>query len=167
MNLTELTTTLQMQPDLNLAFVLPDGRRVPAHFHVTEVGHVRKNSVDCGGVFRRNESYLLQVHVGSARDDGHRLTAGKLAKILSLAGPIVTGGEHPVEVEYEDGLISQFAIQGAGLAGGALVIQLARKYTECLAKEKCGSADDGGCANEPAEEAEACCTAPAAGKTCC
>lgn len=167
MNLNELTHTLQRQPDLNLAFVLPDGRRVPAHFHVTEVGHVLKNSVDCGGVFRRNESYVVQVHAGSARDDGHRLTAGKLARILSLAGPIVTGGEHPVEVEYEDGLISQFAIEGTELADGVLAIQLARKHTECLAKEKCGSADDGGCASEPTEKTEACCATPAGAGRCC
>lgn len=172
MNLNELTTALKGHPERNLAFVLPDGRRVPAHFHVTEVGHVAKNFVDCGGTFRRSEAYVLQLHVGSLRDDGHRLTAGKLTKILGLAGPIVTSGEHPVEAEYEDGLVSQFALEGAGLAGDTLAFQLAPKHTDCLAKEKCGVGDEGeggcGCRRdaEPVEAA-ACCAAPTAGQACC
>lgn len=174
MNLQELKTCLQELPKLNLAFVLPDGRRVPAHFHVTEVGHVAKHFVDCGGTFRRSETYVLQTHVGSSRDDGHRLTAGRLAKILGLAQPLVTSEELPVEVEYEDGLISQFAIEGAGLVGaglvgGELAFQLSPKHTDCLAKEKCGIEESGGgCSGEkePAEET-ACCAAPASGAKCC
>lgn len=138
MNLRELKTCLQNRPELNLAFVLPDGRRVAPHFHVTEVGRVEKNFVDCGGTFRRDERYVLQTHVGSPRDDGHRLTAGKLERILGLAQPLVTSEALPVEVEYEDGLISQFSLQGAGLVGSELAFQLAPKHTDCLAKEKCG-----------------------------
>lgn len=169
MNLHELKTSLQKQPESNLAFVLPDGRRVPAHFHVTEVGHLAKSFVDCGGTFRRSESYLLQTHVGSPRDDGHRLTAGKLAKILGLAKPLVTSEELPVEVEYQDGLVSQFAIQGVDLAGGDLAFQLALKHTDCLAKEKCGTAEGScGCSGE-AEPAQAgrCCAGPVDRVACC
>jgi hypothetical protein len=169
MNLSELKTCLQRRPELNLALVLPDGRRVPAHFHVTEVGHIAKNFVDCGGTFRRSESYVLQTHVGSTRDDGHRLTAGRLAKILALAQPIVSSEELPVEVEYEDGLVSQFSLQGAGLVAGELAFQLAPKHTDCLAKEKCGIGDEaGGCGDEP-EPAEGarCCAGPAGSARCC
>src|SRR5262245_4349480 len=108
MNFAELKTCLQKRPELNLALVLPDRRHVPAHSHVTEVGRETKDFVDCGGTFRHLETYVLQVHVGSLLDDGHRLTAGKLAKILGLAQPLVTSEELPVEVEHEDGLISRF-----------------------------------------------------------
>jgi hypothetical protein len=33
----------------NVTFMLPNGSFVPEHFHVTEVGLVTKNFIDCGG----------------------------------------------------------------------------------------------------------------------
>jgi hypothetical protein len=167
MNLDELKSCLDQRPELNLAFVLPDGRRVPPHFHVTEVGRIEKHFVDCGGTFRRDERYVLQAHVGSPRDDGHRLTAGRLGKILGLAEPLVTSADLPVEVEYEDGLVSQFALRGAGLVGGELAFQLAPKHTDCLAKEKCGIDDGCGCGEGKQTEDERCCAGPAGSAACC
>ena len=32
-----------------LKFQLPNGQFVPAHFHITEVGNVTRNYIDCGG----------------------------------------------------------------------------------------------------------------------
>lgn len=167
MNLKELKTCLAARPELNLALALPGGRRVPAHYHVTEVGHIAKRFVDCGGTFRTNETVVLQTHVGSPTDDGHRLTAGKLAHILGLADSILPSGELPVEVEYEDGVISQFPVKGAGRAGDTLTLQLGHKHTDCLAREHCGIDDNGGCSSEPAEETAPCCAAPAGSTACC
>jgi hypothetical protein len=170
MNLNELKAVLQKHPDLTLAIALPDGRRVPAHYHVTEVGHVVKKFVDCGGKFRASETCVLQTHVGSSKDDGHRLTAGKLAHILGLAGAILPAGELPVEMEYEDGAISQFPVTGAGLAGGTLTVQLGTKHTDCLAKEKCGVNDGCGCSEDAAREpveSVGCCGSPAGSAACC
>lgn len=167
MNLKELKNCLEARPELNLALALPDGRPVPAHYHVTEVGHIAKKFVDCGGTFRASETVVLQTHIGSPQDDGHRLTAGKLAHILGLAGSILPSGELPVEVEYEDGVISQFPVQGAGLVGDTLTLQLGHKHTDCLAKEKCGMDDGCGCDREPAKESAVCCVAPAGSTACC
>ncbi len=164
MNLQELKTHLLVRPDLNLALVLPDGRRVPAHYHVTEVGHVAKKFVDCGGKFRASEAIVLQTHLGSPVDDGHRLTAGKLAKILALADPILPSDGLPVEVEYEEGVISQFPVTGAGREGAALTLQLGHKHTDCLAKENCGI--DGGSGAETPAEAGACCATGSGGQSC-
>ena len=166
MTLTELKTCLETRPELNLAIALPDGRRVPAHYHVTEVGHIAKRFVDCGGTFRASETCLLQTYLGSAKDDGHRLTAGKLAQILGLAQSILPSGELPVEVEYEDGVISQFPLIGAGLVGDELTLQLGLKHTDCLAKAQCGIDDSCGCEAEPAK-ATGCCAAPAGSRPCC
>jgi hypothetical protein len=170
MNLNELKTCLQKRPDLVLAILLPDGRPLPAHYHVTEVGYVTKRFVDCGGKFRMSDTCVLQTHVGSPRDDGHRLTAGKLVHILGLAGAILPAGELPVEVEYEDGTISQFPVAGAGLIGETLTLQLGAKHTDCLAKEKCGVDDGGGCADDStgvAAKSESCCVSPAGSTACC
>jgi len=119
MNLQELKTCLQKRPELNLAVALPDGRHVPAHYHVTEVGHVAKKFVDCGGTFRAAEACVLQTYVGSSKDDGHRLTAGKLVQILGFADAFLPSDALPVEVEYEDQVVSQYRVAGAGLVGDA------------------------------------------------
>ena len=56
MNVTEFKQHLLAHADLALAFALPDGGFVPAHFHITEVGHVEKNFIDCGGTVRSGGS---------------------------------------------------------------------------------------------------------------
>jgi hypothetical protein len=167
MNLPELKARLRAHPDLNVSIQRPDGTAIPAHYHLTEVGHVAKNFVDCGGKFRTSETCVLQTHFASPHDDGHRLTAGKFAMILELAKPILPREDLPVEVEFEAGLISQAPLAGVGVVNGVLQLQLGSKHTDCLAKEKCGLDAGCGCTNEPAEEAEACCATPAAGQRCC
>jgi hypothetical protein len=51
----------------------PDGDEILAHFHVTEVAHVTKRFIDCGGKLHdRQDACLLQTWV--ADDCEHRLT---------------------------------------------------------------------------------------------
>lgn len=166
MKLHELQAQLRAHAELNLIVTLPDGGRVPAHFHVTEVGHVAKKFVDCGGTFRSSETCVLQTFTGSPRDDGHRLAAGKLAHILELAKPILLSGDLPVEVEYEDGVISQFPLTGIAVEAGNLVLQLGLKHTDCLAKDKCGIDEGCGCGGS-APESERCCAGTSAAAGCC
>jgi hypothetical protein len=164
MNLTELRSHLQARPALNVTIALPDGGRIPAHYHVTEVGQVVKRFVDCGGTVRTSESCVLQTYLSSPRDDGHRLTAGKLARILDLARPLLPSDDVPVEVEHENGVISQFPLTGVAVEGGTLKLQLGLKHTDCLAKDRCGLSDD---AVDGAEEAGPCCAGATAGERCC
>ena len=39
-------------------FQTPDGNFVPPHFHITEVGMVKKHFIDCGGTERKERSVL-------------------------------------------------------------------------------------------------------------
>lgn len=137
MILSEFKAALSAHPDSNLVFVFDDGDTIPADFHVTEVGHVVKTFVDCGGEKRVAESCQLQVWV-AANDPDHRLSAGKLASILELAREIVPSGDLPVEVEYEGCVISQYQVSGVEVRDGALRFTLVDKHTDCLAKEACG-----------------------------
>jgi hypothetical protein len=135
MNTTELEKVLRAHARAELRFLLPDGGLIPAHAHVTEVGRIDKSFMDCGGTFRSESVCRLQTWV--AEDTDHRLSPGKLAGILDRAGEILRIGALPVEVEYEDGFISQFPIAGAELKDGHLILALAAKHTDCLAKESC------------------------------
>ena len=49
MKLRDLKATLTLHPDALPRFILPDGDQIPAHYHITEVGHVTKRFIDCGG----------------------------------------------------------------------------------------------------------------------
>jgi hypothetical protein len=111
MNITDFLSQLRSHADKPVRFLLPDGGLIPAHFHITEVGHVLKRFIDCGGTRRTLETCLLQTWVHD--DVDHRLVAGKLAMIFDKAGDVLPHHELPVEIEYEDGVVAQFPVEGA------------------------------------------------------
>ena len=49
MNIGEFWQVLKANPDAAIQIMLPEGEFVPTHFHITEVGRVRKDFIDCGG----------------------------------------------------------------------------------------------------------------------
>jgi hypothetical protein len=116
--------------------VLPGGEAVPQHFHVTEIGNVRKDFIDCGGTQRVTSCCLIQAWV--ATDVEHRIGAEKFLNILELGGKVLVGDFLPVEVEYEAGVISQYPLTAVETSEEAVILTLSTKHTDCLAKEKCG-----------------------------
>jgi len=136
MNLSELKSLLREHADRNFHIQLPDGEAVPVSFHVTEVGRVQKTFLDCGGTLRETLTCQLQVWVGEDYD--HRIETGKMASILDKAKAYLPDESIPVEIEYEDRVISQYTIAGHEITTDAVVLQLAHKHTECLAPELCG-----------------------------
>jgi hypothetical protein len=135
MNIAEFKNHLRLHATATLRFQLPDGGLIPAHAHVTEVGRVDKTFVDCGGVVRKLSSCVLQTWV--ADDVDHRFAPGKLADVLDRASTILQSEELPVEIEYEDFVVSQFPVEDVNAADGSLVFVLTTKHTDCLAKELC------------------------------
>ena len=123
--------------------MLPDKSFVPAHYHITEVGRVRKDFIDCGGTVRSTTSCVLQVWVADDRD--HRLETTKLAGIMGVAAGLLGSDDLPVEVEYEEGVISQYPIGGMEVTPSGLLFHLGTKHTACLAPEKCKVGDSGCC----------------------
>ncbi|WP_035601822.1 DUF6428 family protein [Haloferula sp. BvORR071] len=136
MTLAQLKALLAGNPDRYFRIRLPDGSPVPLSFHVTEVGCVQKTFLDCGGTLRESVSCQLQVWVG--QDYDHRIETRKMAAILDRAKGYLPDESVPVEVEYEDRVISQYAIADHEISEEAVVLVLAHKHTECLAPELCG-----------------------------
>ena len=135
MNIAEFSHHLRAHPSAALRFLLPDGGLIPAHAHITEVGRVEKRFMDCGGTVREVTTCLLQTWV--ADDTDHRLVPGKLADILERAKDILKGEDLPVEIEFEDYVISQFPVANAEASDDTLTFALVTKHTDCLAKELC------------------------------
>lgn len=135
MKVSEFHATLAAAPQSELRFLLPDGGFIDAHAHITEVGRTDRRFLDCGGTVRTTASCTLQAWV--ADDVEHRLLPGTLAAILQKAGPILGTDDLDVEIEYEDGLLSQFPVLAATAADGRLIFHLGMKHTDCLAKDIC------------------------------
>ena len=135
LTLRELIDALEKKPDCSLEIVLPTGESVPAHFHVTEVGHVQKRFVDCGGTLRSNSSCTLQVWV--ANDIDHRLDSTKLSKIIDKGLPLFEDQRIPVEIEYQKSILSQYPVRSLIAGDHQIQLHLQSKHTQCLAPDKC------------------------------
>lgn len=163
MNIKEFLSHLTCNPDLAVAFVLPGGSAIPAHFHITEVGYVAKRFIDCGGTRRIQESCLLQTWVHD--DIEHRLHAGKLAEIFTQAGDILPSSDLPVEVEHELDSVAQFTVESSAALNGRLVFQLGTKHTDCLARGICLPGECAPTSAPAAQPKESSCCDPKSG--CC
>ena len=143
MTVSEFLAVLMANPGVKMHFMLPDQSFVPAHYHITEIGRVQKDFIDCGGTVRSLTSCMLQIWV--ATDIDHRLETTKLAKIVEIARPLLESDDLPVEVEYEDAVVAQYPLAGAEVTPSGILFYLGSKHTACLAPEKCGVGGEGCC----------------------
>ncbi|QDT67623.1 hypothetical protein MalM25_05230 [Planctomycetes bacterium MalM25] len=135
MKLADFRSALEANPDCSLRVAFGQDA-LAAHFHVTEVGRVTKDFVDCGGVRRSETRCVLQTLV--AGDTDHRLNSTKLAKIVALADVLDLPGEASVEVEHQERSVSTDLLDAVEREGDTLTLRLAPKQTACLAEDACG-----------------------------
>jgi hypothetical protein len=135
MKLYELKNILAQNPAALVRFHLPNGDFVPVHAHVTEVARIDKRFIDCGGTLRTDAQCRLQTWF--ADDVDHRLTAGKLAKILTLAESVLQTEDLDLDVEHEAGYITQFPLGSVEIANDEIILHLTERHTACLAMDKC------------------------------
>lgn len=129
MRLSEIKEIL---PTLNnVEFQLENGDLVPEHFHVTEVGTVTKNFIDCGGTVRSEKTVNFQLW--NADDFEHRLKPAKLLGIIRLSEEKLGIEDHQIEVEYQNTTIGRFDLEFNGKN-----FVLKNKTTACLAQDACG-----------------------------
>ena len=114
-----------------IAFQLPNGELVPNHFHVTEVGTITKNFIDCGGTVRNEE--VVNFQLWNADDYDHRLHPEKLIHIIELSEKVLGIEDLEIEVEYQGNTIEKFGLDFDGAN-----FRLTSKQTDCLAKDNCG-----------------------------
>lgn len=118
-----------------LSFMLPDGSFVPENFHVTEVGLITKNFIDCGGTVRRETVVNFQLWE-DAGDEDHRLKPAKLLNIMTLSEKVLGIEDFEIEVEYQDRTIGKYDLSFDGER-----FLLLNKQTACLASDQCGTSD--------------------------
>ncbi|MBD0725349.1 hypothetical protein B6A10_09175 [Flavobacterium sp. L1I52] len=129
MKLSEIKTVLNNIE--NVAFVLENGTPVPEHFHVTEIGLITKNFIDCGGTVRNEK--VVNFQLWNANDFDHRLKPKKLLDIIALSEKTLGIGDFEIEVEYQSETIGKYDL---GFNGKDFL--LLNKKTACLAEDQCG-----------------------------
>jgi|SRR5690606_25446126 len=129
MKLSEVKNALTSLEAVN--FELQDGSFVPEHFHVTEVGIVTKQFIDCGGTVRNER--VANFQLWDANDYDHRLKPKKLLDIITLSERVLGIEDLEVEVEYQAQTIGRYDLSFNGQN-----FVLVSKQTDCLAPEKCG-----------------------------
>lgn len=129
MKLSEIKQILTTVEAVN--FQLPDEKFVPEYFHVTEVGLITKNFIDCGGVVRKET--VVNFQLWDANDYEHRLKPKKLIHIIELSEKVLGIEDFEIEVEYQNTTIGKYDL---GFNGKDFL--LLNKTTACLAQEQCG-----------------------------
>ncbi|WP_293897205.1 MULTISPECIES: DUF6428 family protein [unclassified Sphingobacterium] len=122
----ELLTSLE-----NVEFQMEDGTFVPEHFHVTEIGQVSKNFIDCGGTIRKET--VVNFQLWNADDYEHRLKPQKLLDIIKLSESKLGISDSEIEVEYQSETIGKYDLDFNGKN-----FVLKNKKTACLATDACG-----------------------------
>ena len=137
----KLSEIKEILPTLdNVEFQLENGTFVPEHFHVTEVGQIIKNFIDCGGVIRSEK--VVNFQLWNADDYQHRLKPGKLLSIIKLSEEKLGIEDADIEVEYQDITIGKYDLEFNGEK-----FILLNKQTACLAQDQCGIPSDKSTAN--------------------
>jgi hypothetical protein len=129
-NIKEILPTLE-----NVEFQLENGTFIPEHFHVTEVGQITKNFIDCGGTIRSEK--VVNFQLWNANDFEHRLKPNKLLNIIKLSEEKLSIEDAEIEVEYQNDTIGKY-----GIAFNGKTFVLISKTTACLAKDACGIQSD-------------------------
>lgn len=129
MKLSEVKDALKLIEAVK--FQLPNLLFIPEHFHITEVGLITKNFIDCGGTVR--EEKVINFQLWEAGDYDHRLEPSKLLRIIEQSQEIFKFDDLEIEVEYQQNSIAKF-----GLEFNGFFFHLTNKQTACLASDACG-----------------------------
>ncbi len=127
-----LSEIKELLPTLNnVEFQVENGAFVPEHFHVTEIGVILKNFIDCGGTIRNEK--VVNFQLWNADDFEHRLKPTKLLNIIKLSEEKLGIEDSEIEVEYQSETIGKYDLD---FNGSHFVLK--NKQTACLANEACG-----------------------------
>ena len=97
MTLKEFKSSLENRNELS--FIIENGIKIPAYFHITEMGVKTKHFMDCGGVMRKDSKITFQLWTSD--DYEHRLSSYKLSAIIKKAEKLINENLDNLEIEME------------------------------------------------------------------
>jgi len=114
-----------------IRFQLENKETIPEHFHITEMGIVSKEFIDCGGTLRNEK--VINFQLWYANDFDHRLSTQKVIDIIYIAEKKLPIEDLEIEVEYQKSTIGKYSLE---FNGNYFVLK--SKSTACLDEDKCG-----------------------------
>lgn len=142
MKTKELFDLLNQHSDKSLLFEYAPNQLVGANYHITEVKHLKIDSVDCGaGTDSWNETIIQLWESPTELGKTEFMSTYKAMGILKKVGtmkPYDLNAE--VKFEYSNSLFhtAQLFVNDYEIHGSNLVFKLAVQKTDCKAKEECG-----------------------------
>ena len=108
MTLKEFKSSLENRKELS--FIIENGIKIPAYFHITEMGVKTKHFMDCGGVMRKDSKITFQLWTSD--DYEHRLSSYKLSAIIKKAEKLINENldNLEIEMEYQDYTIGIYSV---------------------------------------------------------
>ena len=162
MKTNEFLSLLENHKDKSLLFSYEPGKWVGANYHITEVKHIKIDSVDCGGGTDAWNETLIQLWE-SPSEIGKRdyMSTFKALAILKKVGkmkPYDMNAEVKLEYSNDHFHTAQLYISSFETVRSELHLHLSVYKTDCKAKDVCTLP-------EPVSQtADACCS-PSSG--CC
>ncbi len=169
MKTQEFFQVLEQNKDKYLLFEYAPNLLVGANYHVTEVKHLKLDSVDCGSQTDSWNETIIQLWESPLElGKTEYMSVYKVLSILKKVGKIKPYDlDAEVKFEYSNANFhtAQLFVNDFEIQGNNLMLKLAIQKTDCKAKELCGVPESVvEVAEKVKEKAESCCT-PGGG--CC
>lgn len=163
MKTRELLQLLETHKNSSLLFEYAPGQLVGANYHITEVKHIKIDSVDCGAQTDAwNETIIQLWESPSELGKTDFMSTFKALGILKKVGNMKPYDlDSELKFEYSNSLFhtAQLFVADYELSNNNLLFKLAIEKTDCKAKEACGVPE-----TEEITSTTACCS-PESG--CC
>ena len=142
MKTREFLSLLDTHKDTSLLFEYSPNQLVGANYHITEVKHLKIDSVDCGARSDAwNETIVQLWESPSELGKTEFMSSFKAAGILNKVGRIKAYDmDSEVKFEYGNAVFhtAQLFVNDYEIQNNQLRIKLAVEKTDCKAKEECG-----------------------------
>jgi hypothetical protein len=141
MKTKEFLSVLEKNKNKALLFEYAPNLLVGSNYHITEVKHMKIDSVDCGGKSDAWNETIIQLWE-SPKELGKRgfMKVEKALEILNLVGKIKSyDHEAEVKIEYSNASFNtaQLYIHDVEIKNESLIINLNIEKTRCKAMDKC------------------------------
>ena len=127
MKISEFKSIIKKLKDI--VFVLPSGKKIPSHLHITEIGIIQKQYVDCGGNLRLEN--LINMQLWYSNDKNHKIEPAKILKIIERSDKLLKFQDDEIQIEYQQDTVCKFNLKFSG----DITFKLIKTFTDCLDKE--------------------------------
>lgn len=163
MNTHELLNLLEAHTDKTLQFEYANNKFVNANYHITEVKHVKIDSVDCGSQTDQWNETIIQLwesptEIYKTKHMSVLKALGILKKVGSMKAYDLNS---EVKFEYSNASFhtAQLFVNDFVIQDNNLILKLAIEKTDCKAKSICGVPEKViNTIENITEKVEACCS---------